>query len=461
MPVVAECDDGWLNTVAARPGRRGRRPRGPGRRRRSRGRPRRRAARRRRDRDDLLRAQGRHRYGVARGRADRPARVVGRARTPPATPPSAGPTYTVGVLALTNFGRIERLTIDGVRVGEALVAEGWPERVGERARPGARQLHRRRRDRRAPARRRPSSASPAGPGSGWPGPARSPGTGRATSSWPSRPGCGSRAAAPDALRTVEVVDDEYLDPFFGAVVDATEAAVLDALFRADTVDGRDGHVVPGLPVERTLPLLPRPGRSAPMTDALGTARPAGRAGRGARRRLGRAAPGHRRRSGRSGRSSASSGSPGSTRPAGRWPAPPSIAGWPAMPTGLGAGITLPFAMGLLEYDLDPQQLALDVASGAVDLALEAALLLEPDRRTVAEAEATPPGRRGRSSGSTPNGPPGTRRSRCSATRRDRGSGRRSASRTRKPPSTRPARSSLPGSTSSGSRCRSVASWPPA
>ena len=55
--------------------------------------------------------------------------------------------------------------------------------------------------------------------------------------------------------------------------------------------------------------------------------------------------------------------------------------------GLGAGIALPFAMALLEYDLDPQQLALDVASGSVDLALEAALLRESDRRAVAEAEA--------------------------------------------------------------------------
>jgi len=45
-------------------------------------------------------------------------------------------------------------------------------------------------------------------------------------------------------------------------------------------------------------------------------------------------------------------------------------------------------MALLEYDLDPQQLAMDVASGAVDLALEAELLRVPDRRAVAEAEAT-------------------------------------------------------------------------
>lgn len=55
--------------------------------------------------------------------------------------------------------------------------------------------------------------------------------------------------------------------------------------------------------------------------------------------------------------------------------------------GLGGGIALPFAMALLEYDLGPQQLALDVASGAVDLALEAELLRVPDRRAVAEAEA--------------------------------------------------------------------------
>lgn len=56
-------------------------------------------------------------------------------------------------------------------------------------------------------------------------------------------------------------------------------------------------------------------------------------------------------------------------------------------SGLGGGIALPFAMALLEYDIEPQRLALDVASGAVDLALEAALLVEPDRRAVAEAEA--------------------------------------------------------------------------
>lgn len=57
------------------------------------------------------------------------------------------------------------------------------------------------------------------------------------------------------------------------------------------------------------------------------------------------------------------------------------------PRGLSTGVALPFAMALLEYDLEPQQLAMDVASGAVDLSLESELLREPDRRAVAEVEA--------------------------------------------------------------------------
>jgi D-aminopeptidase len=56
--------------------------------------------------------------------------------------------------------------------------------------------------------------------------------------------------------------DEFLDPFFGAVVEATEEAVIDSLFVADTVVGRDGHCLPGLPVARTLELLGAAGRLA-------------------------------------------------------------------------------------------------------------------------------------------------------------------------------------------------------
>ena len=45
-------------------------------------------------------------------------------------PQPDAPTFTVGVLVMANFGILERLTVDGVRVGETLLAEGWPVRGG-------------------------------------------------------------------------------------------------------------------------------------------------------------------------------------------------------------------------------------------------------------------------------------------------------------------------------------------
>ena len=45
--------------------------------------------------------------------------------------------------------------------------------------------------------------------------------------------------------TTRLLADTSLDPVFTAVVDATEEAVTNALFVADTVTGVHGHVVPG------------------------------------------------------------------------------------------------------------------------------------------------------------------------------------------------------------------------
>ena len=56
---------------------------------------------------------------------------------------------------------------------------------------------------------------------------------------------------------VRLLGDGSLDPVFTAVVDATEEAVTDALFVADTVTGVDGNTAPGLPVERVRQLVRR------------------------------------------------------------------------------------------------------------------------------------------------------------------------------------------------------------
>jgi hypothetical protein len=55
---------------------------------------------------------------------------------------------------------------------------------------------------------------------------------------------------------------------------------------------------------------------------------------------------------------------------------------------LAAGILLPFVAAMAEYDLGAQAMALDVASGAVDLSLESELLHDPTRRTAIELQAS-------------------------------------------------------------------------
>lgn len=55
---------------------------------------------------------------------------------------------------------------------------------------------------------------------------------------------------------------------------------------------------------------------------------------------------------------------------------------------LAAGVALPFAVAIVEYDLPAMELALDVASGKIDLGLEADLLADPERRVAAETVAT-------------------------------------------------------------------------
>jgi D-aminopeptidase len=62
-----------------------------------------------------------------------------------------------------------------------------------------------------------------------------------------------RDAAP--IDTVRTLRDNRLTPFFQAVVEATEEALLNAMFVADRMVGRDDAVLPGLPVNRVLQIL--------------------------------------------------------------------------------------------------------------------------------------------------------------------------------------------------------------
>jgi D-aminopeptidase len=52
-----------------------------------------------------------------------------------------------------------------------------------------------------------------------------------------------------AIRTVRFVPDEDIDPFFEAVVQATEEAILNSMIANEAMTGRDGNFVPALPHE--------------------------------------------------------------------------------------------------------------------------------------------------------------------------------------------------------------------
>ena len=54
---------------------------------------------------------------------------------------------------------------------------------------------------------------------------------------------------------------------------------------------------------------------------------------------------------------------------------------------LARGVILPFVVAMQEYDMGAREVALDGASGAIDLALEAQLLERPDRLAAAEKRA--------------------------------------------------------------------------
>jgi D-aminopeptidase len=162
-----------------------------------------------------------------------------------------GQKYTVGVLAMTNFGSRERLTVDGVPVGRLL-----PHDEGEQPAP------------------------PAGScivvvltdapidAAGCVRLARRAGLGLARTGSTAHHGSGEIfLAAATGLRTprgqkppsAPVAADD-LDPFFAAVVEATEESVLNSLLQAPTVTGRSGNTSPGLPAGAVAALLRSHGR---------------------------------------------------------------------------------------------------------------------------------------------------------------------------------------------------------
>ncbi len=161
---------------------------------------------------------------------------------------------TVGVLVLANFGGLDQLRLGGVAVGTTLAAERRLQPSAAEPRPAAASVSS---PRTSPLTPGSSPASPGGSGSASPGSAASAVMARGeifcAFSTTNR-----RSGVAEGVAPVDVLGDGSINAVFAATVDATEEAVTNALFVADTVVGRDGHVAPGLPVDRVLELVHHP-----------------------------------------------------------------------------------------------------------------------------------------------------------------------------------------------------------
>lgn len=170
--------------------------------------------------------------------------------------PTADGGFSLGALVLTNFGWREHLTIAGVPVGQQLMASpltpGSPPGGGGSivtvlatdAPLSSRQLGRL-------ARRSYLGLARVGSFS-------SGGSGDITIAFSTS----SRVPydAPRDPLTETRLHDSNLNPLFLAAVEATEEAIVDALFAATTVVGRDGNTASELPTATVVNLLRRAGR---------------------------------------------------------------------------------------------------------------------------------------------------------------------------------------------------------
>jgi L-aminopeptidase/D-esterase-like protein len=158
--------------------------------------------------------------------------------------------YTVGVLVQANFGLRHQLRIAGVPVGrelrEGLVysrdtgsiiivvatdAPLLPHQMKRMARRAALGLAR--------------TGSVAGNGSG--------------DLFVAFSTANARVADKEGTTALQMLPNDRMGPLFEATVGATEEAIVNALVAGRTMRGRDGHEVPGLPLEKVRDLLRRHG----------------------------------------------------------------------------------------------------------------------------------------------------------------------------------------------------------
>lgn len=163
--------------------------------------------------------------------------------------------YTVGVLVQANHGRADRLTIGGIPIGEELTPTYRREKM--RA-PGSGSIivivatdaplmpHQLKR-----------LAKRTALGVGRVGGLGENGSGDLMLAFST---ANPNAAVARPTGKMEMLSNDVINPLFAAAADATEEAIVNVLFAAETMTGADNITVPAIPQDKVLEILKRHGR---------------------------------------------------------------------------------------------------------------------------------------------------------------------------------------------------------
>src|SRR5438105_3836180 len=164
--------------------------------------------------------------------------------------------YTVGVLVQTNFGGV--LTIAGAPVGRELGRYYLREELQQEGtatdRGNGSVMIVIATDAPVDARNLKRMAARAMLGLGRTGAAGSNGSGDYVIAFSTASQVRIRTEEEALSRRIEVLTNDAMSPLFLAVIEASEEAVYNSLFRATTITGR-GHTIEALPIEKTTEIL--------------------------------------------------------------------------------------------------------------------------------------------------------------------------------------------------------------
>ena len=159
--------------------------------------------------------------------------------------------YTVGVLVQTNFGGV--LQIDGVPVGERMKKHYLSDQLNNPADGSCMIVVAT--DAPLDARNLERLAKRAFMGLAKTGGIASNGSGDYVIAFSTHASVRIAHENHERVQSQNVLQNDALSPLFMAAIEATEEAILNSLFKAETMKGKGGRTVEALPLEQLLPLL--------------------------------------------------------------------------------------------------------------------------------------------------------------------------------------------------------------